>query len=281
MHVPRSWARADGECRTADERQFKGAVWGWGENDTAAHREAASRLQRLLDRVRRGDPFPDRYAYGSRPLREEILERSDGPAADAPIAVVTRNRYGARVLNTAWLLFLDVDLPPAGLFDRLRRMLSSRPSAAERAVLERLRKALTDYGRASFRIYRTAAGFRAIALDRDFDPAGEDAQALMKASGTDPAFMRLCMAQKSFRARLTPKPWCCKCALPPGAHPRSDRAVKKRFVDWLRTYEAASARYASCRYVETVGSGRAKGQAEKLVTLHDRVTRCGESLPLA
>ncbi len=281
MHVPRSWARADGECRTADNRQFKGAVWGWGEDGAAAHREAARRLQRLLDRVRRGDPFPDRYAYGTRPLREEILERFDGPAADAPVAVVTRNRYGARVLNTARLLFLDVDLPPAGLFDRLRRVFSSGPSAAERSALERLRKALTDYGRASFRVYRTAAGFRAIALDRDFDPAGEEAQALMKASGTDPAFMRLCMVQKSFRARLTPKPWRCECALPPGEHPRSDSAMKQRFADWLQAYEAASARYASCRYVETVGDRRAKGQAETLVVLHDRITRCEESLPLA
>jgi hypothetical protein len=125
------------------------------------------------------------------------------------------------------------------------------------------------------------AGFRAIALDRDFNPAGEDAQALMKASGTDPAYRRLCVAQKSFRARLTPKPWRCACSLPPGEHPRSDGAVKQSFAGWLRVYEVASARYASCRYVETVGNGRAKGQAEKLITLHDRVTRCEESLPLA
>lgn len=281
MHIPRSWAKAGSECRTRDNRLLNVAVWGWGDDDAAARREAAGRLQRLLERIRRGDPFPRGYEYGSRPIREEILQAFDDGDEEHHVAVVTRNRYGAHVLNTAHLLFLDVDLPAVSLRQRLRRLFSTRSSDPAEEALGRLGAALRRYGRATFRLYRTAAGFRAVAIDREFDPAGRDTQELMLSTGTDQAFMRLCLAQESFRARLTPKPWRCDCSLPPGAHPRLDDAVRRRFAAWVGAYETASQGYATCRYIETVGSGSPRGQNGKLIALHDRVTRCGDPLPLA
>src|SRR5436189_4942308 len=109
MHIPRIWAKADAEVETPDRGALPLVTWGWGENEAEARAEARSRLQRLSDRVRRGDPFPDAYAYGSRPIREEILD-TIGDSAN-PRGVITRNRYGAKVLNAVRLLFLDVDLP--------------------------------------------------------------------------------------------------------------------------------------------------------------------------
>ncbi len=281
MHIPRAWAKANGECTTADNRKLSVAVWGWGQEEASAKREASTRLARLIDRIRRGDPFPDGYAYGSRPLREEILETFSGESEDQPNAVITRNRYGAMVLNTSRLLFLDVDLAPPTLAQRLRRLFTASRSPGDEIALAKLRDALREFGRATFRLYRTAAGLRAIAIDREFDPAGRDAQELMQATGTDPAFVRLCLAQKSFRARLTPKPWRCKCPLPPGEHPRGEELVRQQFAAWLDRYDLASAKYATCRYLETIGSSSLKGAAERLVALHDRVTRCDASLPLA
>jgi hypothetical protein len=140
---------------------------------------------------------------------------------------------------------------------------------------------LQQYGKATFRIYRTASGLRAMAIDRDFDPAGRDAQELMKATGTDPAFSQLCMVQRSFRARLTPKPWRCKSSNPPNEYPRPEGEPRSRFATWLKEYEERSKGYATCRYLETIGSGSARGGAGKLLELHDRLTRCGEPLPLA
>ncbi len=93
--------------------------------------------------------------------------------------------------------------------------------------------------------------------------------------------MRLCVAQRSFRARLTPKPWRCDCSLPAAAHPRVDAAVHQGFADWVGAYEAAYTGYATCRYIETVGSGRPRGRSEDLIRLHDRMTRCNDPLPLA
>uniref|UniRef100_UPI001C3D5E17 hypothetical protein n=1 Tax=Picosynechococcus sp. (strain ATCC 27264 / PCC 7002 / PR-6) TaxID=32049 RepID=UPI001C3D5E17 len=49
--------------------------------------------------------------YPSRRLPEELLEEVHGEDG-ALIAAVTRNRYGAAVLNTDALLICDVDRPP-------------------------------------------------------------------------------------------------------------------------------------------------------------------------
>lgn len=282
MQIPRYWAKAAGECRTRDGRELRVAVWGWGGDNRSAEREAANRVQRLLERIRRGEPFPERYAYGTQPLREEILQTLDGEDAEHPAAVVTRNRYGALILNAARLLFLDIDLPAMTLGQRLRRLFSAGRADPADAALAKLREALERSARSTaFRLYRTAAGLRAIAIDRDYDPAGRDTEELMRLTDTDPAFARLCRVHQSFRARLTPKPWRCGYPLPPGQHPREEGEPRQRFAAWCDGYERASARFATCRYVDTVGSGKPRGHAAQLVTLHDRVTRSSESLPLA
>jgi hypothetical protein len=279
VNIPRAWAQASGEGRTPDQRTLPVTTWGWGDDDDDARREAAGRLQRLLERITRGDPFPPAYGYGTRPLREEILETVAGPPASPPVAVLTRNAYGAVVLNTARVLFLDIDRPPATFLERLGGLLGRERSAGD-VVPDTLRAALGASG-ATFRVYRTASGLRAMAIDREFEPAGPASQALMTATATDPAFARLCAAQHSFRARLTPKPWRCRCTAPPGHHPRVDDGVRRRFAAWLGDYEQASRRHATCRYLETIGTGRATTTARRLVEVHDRLTRCHEALPLA
>jgi hypothetical protein len=279
MHIPRAWARSSTECTSRGGGKRTVSAWGWGDREAEARQNASTRLSRLVERLGRGEPLERGYEYGSRPLREEILESLDGTGGNSPLAILTRNRYGAQVLNTSGTLFLDIDLAPDTLAQRLRRLVSSSASA-ELKALARLREALVRYGRASFRVYRTAAGFRAVAVDRAFNPSGREAQELMAATGTDPAFARLCVAQQSFRARLTPKPWRCKCSMPPGDHPRSDE-MRRRFADWLSNYERASSRFATCRFVETVGTGRPEGDAQRVIALHDRLTRCEEQLPLA
>jgi hypothetical protein len=281
MHIPRAWAKASADGQTADGRTLPVSVWGWGEDEAGARKGAADRLQRLLERIRRGDPFPDKYSYGSRPLREEILGTIEGEVPGEPLALITRNSYGAQVLTASRLLFLDVDLNPPTFLQRVLRMFGAGRDSSEETVLARLRSVLQQYGKATFRIYRTASGLRAMAIDREFDPAGSDAQELMKATGTDPAFSRLCLAQRSFRARLTPKPWRCKISNPPSEYPRPEGEARRRFATWLKEYEDRSRGYATCRYLETIGNASPRGGAGKLLELHDRVARCSEPLPLA
>lgn len=282
MYIPPYWAKETGEFFTAEGRTRHLAVWGWSDQGPAAARmEAAERLQRLGERVLAGRELQREYAYGSRPLREEIVETLGGKSGE-PSAIVTRNRYGALVLNTARVLFLDVDLPKLPLGRRLKRFLGLDRSDPVAEELDRLRERLERARNgATFRLYRTAAGFRALAIDREFDPAGSATEELMKRTGADPAFMHLCRLQESFRARLTPKPWRCRGPLPPGQHPREEPELRARFDDWLDGYHQASARFATCRYLETLGSGSVMRSAEPIVALHDSATRCREPLPLA
>jgi hypothetical protein len=253
MHIPRIWAKAQSE----DDNLI---AWGWGEDPSQAEHEAKTRLERMVERVRRGEPFPAKYTYGTRPMREEILETIGGEAD--PRAIVTRNKYGAKVLNAARLLFLDIDLDDDSAVSKIRDMLARS-------------------GKGAFRLYRTAAGFRALALDREFDPTSREAQDLMKAMGTDPDFVKLCLAQKSFRARLTPKPWRAEVKAPKWDYPR-DPGEQRDFEEWLEEYEQACKRYVTCKYLETVGRPDVAGSPHQdLIDLHDRETRVNEDLPLA
>lgn len=279
MHIPRVWAKATATERTPDGDSVPVSVWGWGDDESTAKRGAADRLKRVLERLRKGEKFPDRYAYGHRPLREEILRAIPSENGTDVTAVLTRNSYGAEVLNTARLLFLDIDLPEMPWSSRFRRLFGGASPHDE--VLPKLRQQLQQYGMATFRIYRTASGFRVMAIDREFDPAGFDVQQLMKKTGTDPAFAQLCLAQRSFRARLTPKPWRARMRPPPGEYPRHDSEIQRHFADWLAKYEKTAPGFATCRYLETVGSGFASVDAGILQQLHDRATRCDELLPLA
>jgi hypothetical protein len=277
MYIPRAWTKATGSAKHPQSGEMPVTAWGFGEDAATARTEAASRLKRLIERITRGEPFPDRYTYGAgRPPREEIL-RVIGDA-QPPAAVITRNAYGAQVLNTARVLFLDIDVPAPTLFDKLLQMIGRK--GGPQVVLDGLREKLRATGGA-FRIYQTARGYRVMAIDREYDPAGADTQQLMAATGTDPNFIKLCRAQKSFRARLTPKPWRCGVRGKPPEYPREVPSADVAFRQWLEEYERAGRGFGTCWFVEGVGSGSPRSFARDVVDLHDRATRAGEKLPLA
>lgn len=190
MDIPSSWFRASGEARAPDGRTLPVSAWGWGEDPLTAKDRAGTRLRAIVERIARGERFPERYAYGSRPLREEILRRIDGAGQSA---VITRNAYGVEVLNADSLLFLDIDLPGPGFMDRLRKLFGG--ATAEEAALAKLRSVLGQRTSESFRVYRTASGLRVMATSRSWEPGSAETKALMEATGTDPAYARLCQAR--------------------------------------------------------------------------------------
>jgi hypothetical protein len=132
-----------------------------------------------------------------------------------------------------------------------------------------------------FRLYRTAAGVRALCVTRPFDPRSVESRRLMRAVGADKAFIRLCSEQNSFRARLSPKPWRCGVRRPPGEYPRSLPNVEHGFADWLRRYDAACRNRATCRYLGSVGCRGVDERIAPLIAYHDRETKAFETLSLA
>jgi hypothetical protein len=53
------------------------------------------------------------------------------------------------------------------------------------------------------------------------------------------------------------------------------------FAAWLERYERAAASKATCRFVETVGSGWLHPEIAPIVRLHDERTKAESGLPLA
>lgn len=278
MQIPKHWASAFGTADEPQGKRFAFRIWGWSEESvTAAASMARQRLAETCARVARGAFGSEAYFYGKAPLREEIV-RSVGAASAEPFALVTRNRYGALVLNAARVPFIDVDTPAAGASFGLLALFGGRKADP---ALDRVRAACGRFPRTSFRIYRTAAGLRLLATDLLLDPQSPQAQELLAAFEADPFFTKLCRLQASFRARLTPKPWRCGCRLPPGSHPRESPATQLAYTRWLQEYEAAIRSKATCALIETQGPGRTLPEVLPIVEEHDRACRVGEKLPLA
>jgi hypothetical protein len=117
-------------------------------------------------------------------------------------------------------------------------------------------------------------------MDRLVDPSGDECQLMFTELGTDRQYSRLCRVQKSFRARLSPKPWRIDCSPAPGSHPCTDPELAARFASWLETYERSSRGRAVCAYVGEYGSGPTAAPARFVADLHDRHTLPGDA-PLA
>jgi hypothetical protein len=278
MRIPRFWARAEGTVDKPGGEPLSLMAWGWSdESRDAANALAKQRFGSLVDRVRQGLELPRGYAYGSRPMREEIIEELRGSGGEVR-GLLTRNSYGAVVLNAARAMFIDIDLPEGALQEK-KGWFGSK-SGGEAAALDGLRGKL-QAAAGGVRVYRTAAGFRLLATDKLYGPTSPDAERIMRAVGADPAFIQLCKVQDSFRARLTPKPWRCGKRPPPGQFPREDAGDRQLFAAWLEEYERASSAVATCRFVEAIGSGQVHDEVAPIVSLHDERTKADAGLPLA
>jgi hypothetical protein len=278
MKIPRFWIRRDGDVPHPDGRQLHLFAWGWSDTSASdAEARAAERFQSLEQRVSQGLDLPRGYAYGDRPVREQIIEEITGRDGQ-PDALITRNGYGSVVLNASRSMFVDVDGAAAlsGGGGLLKSLFGGRD-----AQLDGLRQTLQSSGGGSFRVYRTAAGYRLLAIDRLYTPGSSESESLMRQVGADPAFIQLCRIQDSFRARLTPKPWRIGRTAPPGNFPREDEQLQQKFEQWVREYDRAAGSKATCRFVETIGIETIHPDVAHIVQLHDERTRATTTLPLA
>ena len=244
---------------------------------------AHARLRSTLATIRSDDRVGGYYPRV--PLREPILDEVvlDGEQA----LVVTRNRYGAEVLNTDRLLIADVDLPglaeptAGGLLRRLfRRPVAGTGAPAEPpAVVERL-AAIGAWARANpglgVVVYRTASGLRVFVTGVEEPASSARGSQILAELDADPIYRELCRAHGTFRARLTPKPWRLPgLRAPLGRYPYTDD-----FRQWLDRYETAARSYAVCRLLGAHGPGLSTVD-EQILRLHDERTGARLPLPLA
>lgn len=301
MHFPKYWTTAQDKTLTA---------WGWSDDSPAhAANHASERLMRIKAWLLRGGKFSlqQRYGYGDRPMREEVLREFRKPDGTLQ-AAVTRNSYGCLVLNTTHLMFVDVDAqgvkfirrpsdgeivmvgnaPEAmessflgGLFGFRKPDKSRTPDAFLNGVATKVQdwlKRQPDWG---WRVYRTAAGVRLIATHQAIPPEDALCKLAFESFESDPLYRKLCARQKCFRARLTPKPWRCDMNKPHVRWPWANAKTEARFRKWEAKYAKAAERYATCKLIGHFGRTDVSPEFQPLLELHDKATRAESNLPLA
>ncbi len=309
MQVRRYWASVEVH-KESGRRRIHTRVWGGSDLSEADARTEAQRRAEATDweRVLAGERTsagPGNYSYhrgaNPEPLIDETLDEDGGRAG-----AVTINRYGARVLNTASLAFIDVDThetpgrvlkllnPDAptpgatrpGLLGRLKDALGGPPEPSpadvEDAVLASVRAWSRQTTGRGARVYRTAAGLRLLILNPPMDPTADATRDLMLRLAADPAYVSLCRVQASFRARLTPKPWRLKGLRDLQPVINYETIADERTAMWLDAYAGASRAHAVCELLEEIGARATPDPtAGYLLKLHDEETGVGSGLPLA
>jgi hypothetical protein len=285
MKIPPFWARAtDGTV----------AAFGWSFSSAdEAQLNAQERLGTIAARLRSGDlpPHGDQY-YCVYPVREPIMREfrdSEGNVS----ALITRNSYGALVLNAARALFVDVDFPDpepqtvppgTGFFARLfggSKPEPTRSNDLEQQVLQRAEDWSRQYPGWCWRVYRTKAGVRLLATHALFSPGDPIVERVFDAMETDPLYRRLCKVQECFRARLTPKPWRCDYYADDIGWPFPNEATERAYSYWESGYLDRCQKWATCELITSTGSQPVHPALTEIVTFHDQATRITSGLPLA
>lgn len=271
-------------------RGGRGSVrcWGWSETSAAeAEANARERVARLAQRMEAGEDLPHGYGYPDRPMREPVLRefRDDNGKLTAAL---TRNGYGCVVLNTARLMFVDIDLEEdlaasirrwfEGLLGRRQKPKGGRGVETRLQEIAAWTESHPGWG---WRAYQTRAGLRLLATHASFDPKDDLTHGILAELDADPLYTRLCRNQECFRARLTPKPWRCgwrACRVRwPFDNPRAEAAYDK----WEQGYLKKAAQTATCRFLQTLGPETGLPEVADLIRLHDKTTRAESDLPLA
>ena len=278
MNFPQFWARGN-------SGNF--FCWRWSSQSIAEAQSLANQAARqLADRFRAGD-YPPKHGgyYPDRPFREQVLQEIRNDAGEIA-AVVTRNSYGCQVLNTARVMFVDIDLPepkPAGgLFKRLFGKPDLAPPAdPQNEAIAKIENWTRNNSECGWRIYRTRAGLRLLATQGLVEADSEVADSVFEALGADPLYRKLCRTQKCFRARLTPKPWRCGVRGKPERWPWLDAKAERNFQKWEAQYRSCFSNWATCELLRQIGNPAVHPEVESVLKLHDDATRAESKLQLA
>lgn len=302
-------------------RRFGWSDVSQAEAQAHAERRAQEALQRRWDgeRLPRHEPrVPYNGAEGV-PIREEVVARHDQVVisrnaygarclntpdvlfADvdfveqAPVRLIFVCMAGlvALALLVGWRLdsnWLLVVLMLCALFGansvagwlyRLRLRVNGGAEGLARKRVLRFLAAHPDWG---LRLYRTPAGLRVLATHRTFAPDDPAVARCFAALGADPHYVRMCLRQQCFRARLSAKPWRIGIARHlrprPGVWPVAPEHLEER-RRWVERYEARACAFAACRFLEALGSGVVAPAVAEVQRLHDELSGAQSQLPLA
>lgn len=164
---------------------------------------------------------------------------------------------------------------------RLRHGLSG---GAEQVARNRIARFVEQHPMWSVRVYRTPAGLRVLVTHQTFQPGDTEVAEFFAAVDTDPVYVRMCLHQQCFRARVSPKPWRIgirdHLRPRPGVWPVAAEYLPQR-ATWIAEYDATATSFAACEWIDSLGSGLTHSDVRPVVELHDDLSRATQKLPLA
>ena len=319
--IPRHWAAVRETHIFPGQGPFALTIYGSSDLSLEdARRDARERMDAL---VAAGGPEQVHDSgleyYPSRRLPEELLEEvhsEDGTL----IAAITRNRYGAAVLNTDALLICDVDLPQEdvgrsrssggragkrpgllsrlfgggaigradGATDGIRDAAGlpdelGGPGSGERGrVHAELLTSIRDFG-----ARHPELGVRAYRTRHGFRllVSGADAHPASERARTLMAEVRsdplyMLLCRVHDTYRARLTPKPWRVEIDRFESLGTRTVSAPEHQDWVRRYRDASAQVAVCRLLEVTGPAPS-AEERRIIDLHDRATRPESGLPLA
>ncbi|MBL8890090.1 MAG: hypothetical protein JNL67_08935 [Planctomycetaceae bacterium] len=244
----------------------------------------------------RGSSIVTRNAYGSLCLNtpdvlfaDIDLEFNPPVALSISTAIATavaalfllwgHAHWGIVVLSAAGFFLLAL-----ALVEFAYRKVVDFGGGLERRALRRVRNFLNNNRDWKVRVYRTPAGLRLLAVHRRFSPHEPIVAEFFKAVAADPVYVRMCLKQNCFRARVSPKPW--RIGIPERIKPYrrvwpyTEEEMQAR-EKWVAAYERLAQSFASCQFVESLGMGHTDVAARSVQEHHDHLCQANVSLPLA
>lgn len=247
--------------------------------------------------AREGDSVITRNAYGARCLNTpralfvDIDFHDPGPGralrwgCRVPLLMLAAGIGGAAGSWLVGLLATGSALAlGAWIARRIHATRRNRDGGPAAAADRRIEAFVRQHPAWRLRQYATPAGVRLLALHRGFDPREPEVAACFAALGADPVYALMCVRQRCFRARVSPKPWRIgieRHIRPrPGTWPIDPARMPER-RRWIEDYERRAEGFAACRYVRTLGEGAVDPAIDAVRALHDALCRAERALPLA
>lgn len=179
--------------------------------------------------------------------------------------IITRNRYGAEVLNSDDTCFLDVDRFEVGFLEKLLGLFG-RKRSPEEALLQELCALCAEDDSLGVRVYRTSKGWRLLVAGTGLAPDSPRMHSLCHRLQVDAMYASLCHKQRCWRARLTPKP--SRIGMP--RFPRTDdsESALVATAEWETLYAKQTKGISVCRLVDSLGAAI----CSPIVRVHDDAT---------
>ena len=188
--------------------------------------------------------------------------------------VITVCRYGALILNTTQYSVYDLDSYHKSMFDFFGSMrhMSLKQRIAHKFKINAAK--IPELG-SSFRIYETSKGIRVIGKHY-LDPSHKRFMKIMLALCADYTYSILCIKQRCFRARLTPKPYRMKIDTYKVLSPLECETAS--YQSWAAMYASEAQAFSVVKLIEAIGEDFSH---EPVIAEHDRRCNMSAGLKLA